>query len=104
MSFDVGARSILRLAPGNSEPEIAGAADGCQSPLAGMLATFLVRGVGMLPRRLGVLLRRVRVLMAFGVVAFAMVFGGGAVRLGGILVMFGCLGMLFLGHKGVSGC
>jgi hypothetical protein len=37
-------------------------------------------------------------LFALCVIAFAMVFGGGAMRFGGILVMFGCLIVFVFGH------
>jgi hypothetical protein len=37
-------------------------------------------------------------LFAFGMVAFAMMFGGGAMRFGCILVMLGCLIMFVSSH------
>lgn len=50
-----------------------------------------MRLVAMLARSLGVLLGVCRVLFALRVIAFAMMLGGGTMRFGSILVMFGCL-------------
>jgi hypothetical protein len=52
----------------------------------------------MLPSVLGMLLGVCRVFFALGVVAFSMMFRRGAVRFGGILVVFGCLIMFVSSH------
>jgi hypothetical protein len=52
----------------------------------------------MLARSLGVLLGVCRVLFALRVIAFAMMLGGGTMRFGSILVMFGCLVVFVFGH------
>jgi hypothetical protein len=58
-----------------------------------------MRCVGLLVRRLRMLLRTRRVLLALGVVALAVMFGGGTMGLGGVFVVFGCLVVLFFGHE-----
>jgi hypothetical protein len=55
------------------------------------LVTVLVRGLRML-------LRGIRMFLALGVVAFAMMFSGRTMCLGGIFVMFGCFIVLVSGH------
>ena len=55
------------------------------------LITVLVRGLRML-------LRGIRVFLALGMVAFAMMFSGRTMCLGGIFVMFGCFIMFVSGH------
>jgi hypothetical protein len=57
-----------------------------------------MRLVAMLAGSLGMLLGIRRVFFALCVIALAMVFGGGAVRLGGILVMIGCLIVFVFGY------
>jgi hypothetical protein len=57
----------------------------------------------MLASILRMLLGVRRVFFALGVVAFLMMFGGGAVGLGGVFVMFSCFIMLVSGHLGFSG-
>jgi hypothetical protein len=54
--------------------------------------------VAVLAGGLRMLLSIRRVLFALCVIAFAMVFGGGAMRSGGTLVMFGCLIVFVFGH------
>jgi hypothetical protein len=55
--------------------------------------------VAVLAGGLRMLLSIRRVLLALCVIAFAMVlFGGGAMRSGGTLVMFGCLIVFVFGH------
>jgi hypothetical protein len=44
-----------------------------------------------------------RVLFALRVIAFAMMFGGGAVRLSSVFVMFCCLIVFVFGHLDCSG-
>jgi hypothetical protein len=55
------------------------------------LVTVLVRGLRML-------LGGIRMLLAFGMVAFAMMFGGRTMCLGSIFMMFGCFIMFVLCH------
>jgi len=69
-----------------------------------LLLTFRMRIVGVLARSLGMLLRTRRVLLALGVVALAVMFSSGAMRLGGVLVVFGCLVVLVFGHEILVGC
>ena len=52
----------------------------------------------MLVRRLGMLLSARRVLLSLHVIAFAVMFGGCAMRLRGVLVMFGCFIVFVFGH------
>jgi hypothetical protein len=63
-----------------------------------LLALGMCR-VGLLVRCLRMLLRTRRVLLALGMVALAVMFGSGTMRLGGVLVVFGCLVMLVFGHE-----
>ena len=63
-----------------------------------------MRVIGMLPRRLRVLLRTRCMLLALGVVALAVMFGRGTVRLGRIFVVFGCLVMFISSHRKPLGC
>jgi hypothetical protein len=55
-----------------------------------LLLALVVRLIAVLVRRLRMLLGGVSVLFAFGMVALAMMFGCGAVRFRGVLVMLGC--------------
>jgi len=59
--------------------------------------------VAVLARRLGMLLSARRVLFSLHVVAFTMLFSGRAMRLSGVLVMFGCLVVFVFGHSYCSG-
>lgn len=63
-----------------------------------LLLTLGVRLVAMLARSLGMLLGVRRVFFALRVIACAMMFGGGAMGFGSILVMFGRLIVLVFGH------
>jgi hypothetical protein len=47
--------------------------------------------IGVLMGGLRMLLRTLGMLLALRVIALAMVFGGGTMRLGGVFVMFSCL-------------
>jgi hypothetical protein len=55
------------------------------------LITMLIRGLRMLLSAGGVFL-------ALGMVTLVMMFGGGAVGLGGVFVMFGCFVVFVSGH------
>ena len=57
-----------------------------------------MRLVGMRVCGLRMLLRTRGVLLALGMVALAMMFGGGTMCLGGMFVMFGGLVVLFFSH------
>jgi hypothetical protein len=66
-----------------------------------MLLLLLAFAVGLLARLagiLGMLLGITGMFFALGVVAFTVIFGCSAMRLGGILVMFGCLIVFVLSH------
>jgi hypothetical protein len=54
--------------------------------------------VGMLMGRLRMLLRSIGLLLALGMIALAVMFGGGAMSLGRVLVVFGCFIMFVSGH------
>ena len=58
-----------------------------------------MRLVGVLVCRLRMLLGARSVLLALGMVAPAVMFGGGTMRLGSIFVMFGRFVMFFLSHE-----
>ena len=64
-----------------------------------LLLALGMRRVGLLVRSLRMLLRTCRVLLAFGMVALAVMFGGGTMRLGSRFVMFGGLVVLVFGHE-----
>jgi hypothetical protein len=55
--------------------------------------------IAVLARRLGMLLSTRCVLLSLRVVAFTVMFGGRAVRLSSVLVMFGCLIVFVFGHS-----
>ena len=58
----------------------------------------------MLLGGLRVLFRGARVLLTLGMIALAMVFSSGTVRLGGVFVMFGSLVVLVFSHLSLVGC
>jgi hypothetical protein len=58
----------------------------------------------MLVRSLRVLFGTARVLLALGVVALAVMFGGGTMCLGSVFVVFGSLVVFVLGHGILVGC
>jgi hypothetical protein len=60
--------------------------------------------VGMLVSCLRVLLRSISLLLTLGMIALAVMFGGGAVRLGRVLVVFSGLVMFVSGHVRLIGC
>jgi hypothetical protein len=64
-----------------------------------LLLALGMRLVGVLVGGLGMLLCARCVLLALGVVALAVMFRGGTMCLGGVLVMFGSLVMLVFGHE-----
>jgi hypothetical protein len=64
-----------------------------------LLLALGMRRVGLLVRRLRMLLRARRVLLALGMVALAVMFGSGTMRLGGSFVVFGCLVVFVFGHE-----
>jgi hypothetical protein len=63
-----------------------------------LLLALGMRLVGMRVCSLRMLLRTRGVLLALGMVALAMMFGGGTMCLGGMFVMFGGLVVLFFSH------
>jgi hypothetical protein len=63
-----------------------------------LLLTLGMRLVAMLVRSLRMLLSARGVFLALCVIAFAMMFGCGAMRFGRILVKFCCLIMFIFGH------
>jgi len=68
-----------------------------------LLALGMCR-VGLLVRSLRMLLGTDRVFLALGVVALAVMFGGGTMGLGGVFVVFGSLVVLVFGHEILVGC
>jgi hypothetical protein len=60
--------------------------------------------IAMLGCSLRVLFGAARVLLALGVVALAVMFGGGTMSLGSIFVVFGSLVVFVLGHGILVGC
>ena len=69
-----------------------------------LLLALGMRRVGLLVRSLRMLLRTDRVFLALGVVALAVMFGGGTMGLGSAFVVFGSLVVLVLGHEILVGC
>jgi hypothetical protein len=69
-----------------------------------LLLALGMRRVGLLVRSLRMLLRTRRVLLALGMVALAVMFGSRTMRLGGVLVVFGCLVVFVFSHGILVGC
>jgi hypothetical protein len=73
----------------------------CTGPLRSQLLLLLAFGmrlIGVLVSGLRMLLRARRMFLALGMVALAVVFGGGAMGLGGVFVMFGGLVVFVFSH------
>jgi hypothetical protein len=69
-----------------------------------LLLALGMRRVGLLVRSLRMLLGTDRVFLTLGVVALAVMFGGGTMGLGGVFVVFGRLVVLVFGHEILVGC